>query len=91
MPLLPFALRWAIDPHALRGAPWDAKSAYVAISRARKGAALYTDSREGLANAIETRTGERETALAAERAAPAIARQAEKATPAKGGQGMGLG
>ncbi|WP_339348660.1 MobF family relaxase [uncultured Sphingomonas sp.] len=69
----------------------DAKSAYVAISRARKGAALYTDSREGLATAIETRTGERETALGTQRAAPIIERQAEKPAPAKGGQGMGLG
>jgi len=66
----------------------DAKTAYVAISRARKGAALYTDSREGLANAIETRTGERTTALAAERTAPAIERRAEKPTQSRG---MGLG
>ena len=66
----------------------DAKTAYVAISRARKGAAVYTDSKEGLANAIETRTGERATALAVERAAPSIERQAEK--PAQS-RSMGLG
>ncbi len=69
----------------------DAKSAYVAISRARKGATLYTDSREGLANAIETRTGERETALAPERAVSTIERQAGRSAAAKGGQGMALG
>lgn len=69
----------------------DAKSAYVAISRARKEAAIYTDSREKLASAIETRTGEREAALAPERVAARIERQAERPTPAKGGQGMGLG
>ena len=41
----------------------DAKSAYVAISRARSHAAVYTDSREKLADAIEARGGERQTAL----------------------------
>lgn len=56
----------------------DAKTAYVAISRARKGAVLYTDSREGLANAIETRTGERAAALAVERASPSSERQVGK-------------
>ena len=67
----------------------DAKSTYVAISRARKEAAIYTDSREKLAGAIETRTGEREAALMSERAAPAIERQAEKPAAAKGGQAWG--
>ena len=42
----------------------DARSTYVALSRARHGAALYTDSRQGLAAAIEGRSGERMTALA---------------------------
>ena len=69
----------------------DAKSAYVAISRAKKEAAVYTDSKEKLADAIETRTGEREAALVSERLAPAIERQAGKPGAAKGGQGMGLG
>ena len=41
----------------------DAKSAYVAISRARSHAAVYTDSREKLAGAIEMRSGERAAAL----------------------------
>ncbi len=41
----------------------DAKSAYVAISRARKEAIAYTDSREKLAGAIESRSGERATVL----------------------------
>lgn len=41
----------------------DARSAYVAISRARHAAIVYTDSKEKLAGAIETRTGERQTAL----------------------------
>jgi conjugative relaxase-like TrwC/TraI family protein len=45
----------------------DAKSAYVAISRARQHAAIYTDSKEKLADAIETRTGERQAALASSR------------------------
>ena len=45
----------------------DAKSAYVAISRARSHAAVYTDSREKLAGAIEMRSGERQTALINER------------------------
>ena len=41
----------------------DARTAYVALSRAKHRAALYTDSREGLAAAIERRSGERVTAL----------------------------
>ena len=41
----------------------DAKTTYVAISRARHHAAIYTDSREKLADAIELRSGERQTAL----------------------------
>ena len=41
----------------------DAKTTYVAISRARHHAVIYTDSREKLADAIELRSGERATAL----------------------------
>ena len=41
----------------------DAKTTYVAISRARHHAAIYTDNREKLADAIELRPGERQTAL----------------------------
>lgn len=41
----------------------DARSAYVAISRARHHAAIYTDSKEKLADAIETRSGERQAAI----------------------------
>ena len=41
----------------------DARTTYVAISRARHHAAIYTDSREKLADAIELRSGERQTAL----------------------------
>lgn len=35
----------------------DAASAYVAISRARKGAAIYTDSRANLTEALGLRDG----------------------------------
>jgi ATP-dependent exoDNAse (exonuclease V) alpha subunit len=35
----------------------DARTTYVAISRARHHAAIYTDSREKLADAIELRSG----------------------------------
>lgn len=69
----------------------DAKSAYVAISRAKKEAAVYTDSKEKLAGAIETRTGERQMALGPERISSKIERQAERSATAKSGQGMGLG
>ena len=62
----------------------DAKSAYVAISRARQHAAIYTDSKEGLANAIETRTGERQAAIASSRAA-------ELASSEKPAQSRGIG
>jgi conjugative relaxase-like TrwC/TraI family protein len=41
----------------------DARSSYVALSRAKEGAALYTDSKEGLAAAIEGRSGEQHAAL----------------------------
>ena len=41
----------------------DAKTTYVAISRARHHAAIYTDNCEKLADAIEQRSGERQTAL----------------------------
>ena len=41
----------------------DARSTYVAISRAKTSAAIYTDSREKLAGAIEQRSGERSIAL----------------------------
>lgn len=41
----------------------DARSTYVAISRARHNAAIYTDSREKLADVIELRSGERQTVL----------------------------
>ena len=41
----------------------DARSTYVALSRAKHGAALYTDSRDGLAAAIAGRSGESMTAL----------------------------
>lgn len=68
----------------------DARSAYVAISRAKRGAAVYTDSREKLAGAIEGPSGERAIALVPERTAP-IRREAERVAPAKGGRGMGLG
>jgi conjugative relaxase-like TrwC/TraI family protein len=47
----------------------DARSAYVAISRARQHAAIYTDSKEKLADAIETRTGERQAAMESSRGA----------------------
>ncbi|VWX49744.1 hypothetical protein NOVOSPHI9U_260019 [Novosphingobium sp. 9U] len=40
-----------------------AKSACVAISRARQHAAIYLDSKEKLANAIEPKTGERQAAI----------------------------
>ncbi|AXB80617.1 MobF family relaxase [Novosphingobium sp. P6W] len=41
----------------------DARSAYVAISRARQHAAVYTDSKAKLGGALESRTGERPMAL----------------------------
>ena len=41
----------------------DARTTYATISRARHHAAIYTDSREKLADAIELRSGERQTAL----------------------------
>ena len=44
----------------------DARSVYVAISRAKGSAAVYTDSREKLAGAIEQRSGERMAALVPE-------------------------
>lgn len=47
----------------------DARSAYVAISRARQHAAIYTDSKEKLADAIETRSGERQSAVESSRGA----------------------
>ena len=64
----------------------DAKSTYVAISRARQHAAIYTDSKEKLADAIEARTGERQAAITSSR--PAGLRGGEK--PAQS-RGMGLG
>jgi len=67
----------------------DARSAYVAISRAKHAAIVYTDSKEKLAGAIETRAGERQTALEPERG-PRVERQAEQPAP-KGGRGMELG
>ena len=45
----------------------DAKSTYVAISRAKDQAVVYTDSREKLADAIAMRTGEREAAIVPDR------------------------
>lgn len=41
----------------------DARAAYVAISRARQGAVVYTDNREKLAAAIDIRAGERQAAI----------------------------
>lgn len=41
----------------------DARSTYVAISRAKQGATVYTDSKDGLAAAIEGRPGEQMAAL----------------------------
>lgn len=41
----------------------DARSTYVAISRAKREAVVYTDSRERLADAIQSRSGERVGAL----------------------------
>ncbi|AOR79410.1 MobF family relaxase [Novosphingobium resinovorum] len=64
----------------------DARSAYVAISRARQHAAVYTDSKEKLAGAIETRTGERQAAVASSRGAGIVASD----SPAQSG-GIGLG
>ena len=50
----------------------DARSTYVAISRARQHAAVYTDSREKLADAIELRSGDQATALGPARAGMSI-------------------
>jgi ATP-dependent exoDNAse (exonuclease V) alpha subunit len=61
----------------------DAKSAYVAISRAKQHAAIYTDSKEKLADAIEMRTGERQAALVLEKTAPEIDRSGEKPTQSR--------
>ena len=41
----------------------DAKSAYVALSRAKNDARLYTDSRSKIAEAISSRTQEKQTAM----------------------------
>ena len=65
----------------------DAKSAYVAISRARSHAAVYTDSRDKLAGAIETRSGERAAALEPVKESA----RATRPHAAKGERGMGLG
>ena len=64
----------------------DAKTAYVAISRARNHAAIYTDSKEKLADAIETRTGERQAALATWRSA-----ELESSAKPAQSRSMGLG
>jgi hypothetical protein len=64
----------------------DAKSAYVAISRAKQHAAIYTDSKEKLADAIEMRSGERQAAIASSRAAE----HSGSEKPAQS-RGMGLG
>lgn len=64
----------------------DARSAYVAISRARQHAAIYTDSKEKLADAIETRTGERQSAIASSRGERII----DNDKPAQS-RGMGIG
>ena len=85
------AQRSMVHLESFRSNTVDARSAYVAISRARQGASVYTDSREKLAGAIEGRTGERAIALAPASAPPKIERQAERSVPAKGGQGMVLG
>ena len=66
----------------------DAKSTYVAISRAKQHAAIYTDSKDKLASAIETRTGERQEALATERTTSAVHQRA--ATPLQS-RGVRLG
>ena len=57
------AQRSMVHLESFRSNTVDAGSAYVAISRAKQGAAVYTDSREKLASAIEGRTGERAVAL----------------------------
>jgi len=62
------AQRSMVHLESFRSNTVDARSAYVAISRARQSAAVYTDSREKLAGAIEGRTGERAVALAPVRA-----------------------
>jgi len=64
----------------------DAKSAYVAISRAKQHAAIYTDSKEKLAGAIEMRSGERQAAIAPLRGAGA----ANDGKPVSD-RGMGIG
>lgn len=64
----------------------DARSAYVAISRARQYAAVYTDSQDKLAGAIEMRTDERQAAIAP----PRMAEQNEHRNPAQNGK-LGLG
>lgn len=68
----------------------DAKSVYVAISRARKEAIVYTDSKDKLAEAIELRSGEREAALSSQLSAATTERQGEKPTAPKAIQSMGL-
>lgn len=70
---------------SFRASTVDAKSAYVAISRARKEAMVYTDSRDKLADAIEMRSGEREAALAPSREPE---QQLSKRMP---GRGHGIG
>ena len=84
----PCAMRRAIRVHleSVRANTVDAKSAFVAISRARAHAAVYTESRDKLAGAIETRSGERAAALepVKERA------RATRPQTAKGERGMGL-
>lgn len=68
----------------------DARSAYVAISRAKHAAIVYTDSKEKLAGAIEARAGDRQTALEPERTLPVRELRTETAAP-KGGRGMEMG
>ena len=51
----------------------DARSSYVALSRAKQGATLYTDSKDGLAAAIEGRSGEQHAALSISQ--PTVARK----------------
>ena len=62
----------------------DARSPYVAISRARKEAIVYTDSRAKLADAIELRSGERTTALVPEKSIDRSVVAVESPTSSRG-------
>ena len=73
---------------AFRANTVDARSVYVAISRARIGAAVYTDSRASLTEALGLRDGAQVGAIDETMAAPDVA----SATPATlKGAGMAIG